>query len=107
MKERAGHCLCPDDFSRQRFLAQLLANLGERLALAIAQADAPCNLVAQHTIFGHEILVAHQEFLIDGPRDIRQQVFPVHHLLPQALSSLWTLSMGESRAEDKPTRGRW
>src|SRR5205807_6772882 len=92
---------------RQRFLAQLLAHLGQRLALAIAQADATFDLVAQYAIFRHEILVAYQQFLIDGPCDRRQQVFAVHRLLPQALPSLWTLSMGKSGAEDKPTRGRW
>jgi hypothetical protein len=37
------------------------------------------DLVAQNTIFGDKVLIA-QQFLIDGPRDIRQQVFPVHRL---------------------------
>jgi hypothetical protein len=89
---------------RQRLLAQLLANLGQGLALGIAQAYATFNLVAKHAIFGHEVLIAQQQFLIEGPSDIRQQVFPVHRLPPQPGRSIVTLSMGESGAEDKPKR---
>jgi hypothetical protein len=87
---------------RQRVLAQLLAHLGQGRALAIAQADATVDLVAKHAIFGHEVLMAHSQFLIDSPGDIRQQVFPVHRLPPQPLLFLLTLRMGERGAEDKP-----
>ena len=65
---------------RQRLLAQLLSNVGEGLALAIAQAYTTFDLVTQHAIFGHQVLIAQQQFLIDSPRDICQQVFPVHRL---------------------------
>src|SRR5262249_39035394 len=57
---------------RQGLLAQLLAEHRQGLALAIAQAYTTWELVAQHAIFGHQVLVAQQEFLIDRPRDIRQ-----------------------------------
>ena len=79
----------------QGLLAQLLADLGQGLALAITQPHTPCDLVAQDAIFRHQVLVAQQQFLIDGPRDIRQQVFPVHRLSPQPLPSILTLSMGD------------
>ena len=48
-----------------------------------------------------------QQFLIDAPSHVRQQVFPVHRLPPQPLPFLLMLSMGESGAEDKPERERW
>ena len=44
---------------------------------------------------------------IDGPRDRRQQVFPIHRLPPQPLPSILTRSMGDGGAEDKPKHGRW
>ena len=64
------------------------------------------DLAAKNAIFGHQVLIAQQKFLIDAPSDIRQQVFPVHCPPPQPVPSLVMLSMGESRAEDKPKRGR-
>ena len=91
----------------QGLLAQLLADLGQGLALAVAQPDTPLDLMAEDAIFGHQVLVAQQQFLIDCPRDICQQVFPVHRLSPQPLSSLLTLSISERGAEDKPKYGRW
>src|SRR5215468_659466 len=92
---------------RERLLAQLLANLGQGFALAITQAYATFDLVTQHAIFGYQVFVAEQQCLIDGPRDIRQQVFPVHQLPPQPVPSIGTLSMDKGGAEDKPKRGRW
>jgi len=91
----------------QDLLAVLLANLGQRLALAITQLDASRDLIAEHAVFGHQVLIAHQEFLIDGPRDRRQQVFPIHRLPPQPLPSLLTRSRGYGGAEDKPKHARW
>ena len=58
----------------QGLLAQLLADVGQRLAFAIRQPHATCDLVAQDAIFCHQILVTQQQFLIDGSRDIGQQV---------------------------------
>src|SRR5262244_532985 len=51
--------------------------------------------------------MAPQQFLVDSPRDRRQQVLPVHRLSPQALPSLLTLSMQETEAADKPKGGQW
>ncbi len=76
-------------------------------ALAITQAYATFDLVVQHTIFGHEVLIASQQFLIDRSSDRRQQMLPVHRLPPQLLPSLLTLSMGKREAEDKPKHRRW
>jgi hypothetical protein len=57
--------------------AELLADTRSCLAFAIAQAYAPFDLVAKHAIFGHEVLMAYQQFLIDSSSDRRQQMFPV------------------------------
>src|SRR6266850_2271372 len=67
---------------RQRLLAQLLSNLGQGLALAITQAYTTVDLVAQDAIFGHQVLVAQQEFLIHRTRDIRKQLLPIHPSSP-------------------------
>jgi hypothetical protein len=64
----------------QGLLPQLLAQLGQGFALAVTQAYATFDLVAQDGIFGHGVLIAYQQFLIDRPSDICQQVLPVHGL---------------------------
>jgi hypothetical protein len=46
-----GHC-------REGLLAQLLADYGKGLALAIAQPNAPFELVAEDAIFCHQVLIA-------------------------------------------------
>ena len=77
----------------QGLLAQLLADLGEGCALSIGEAHAPLQLVAQDAILRHHVLIAHQQFLIDSPCDIRQKLWPIHRLSPQSLPSIVTLSM--------------
>ena len=59
-----------------------MADHGKGLALAITQPDATFELVAEDAVFRHQIFVAQQQFLIDGFRDIREQVFPIHRLSP-------------------------
>src|SRR6266704_4943848 len=88
-------------------LPSFLPMSAKGLALAIAQAYTTFDLGTQHAIFGHQVLVAQQQFLIDSPRDIHEQVFPIHRRSPQLLPSLRMLSMGENRAEDKPKRRQW
>jgi hypothetical protein len=60
------------------FLAQLLADLGQDRAFAVAQPEASLELVAEYLIFCHEIFVPQQQFLIDGPSKVCQQYLPVH-----------------------------
>jgi hypothetical protein len=45
--------------------AQLLANLGERLALSVCQAHTTRNLLAGHAILCDQTLVAEQQLLVD------------------------------------------
>jgi hypothetical protein len=71
----------------QSLLAELLADLGEGLPLAIIQPDASFKLVAQDAILRHQVLVTQQQFLIDGPGDIRQQMFPVHCSSPAVFTA--------------------
>jgi len=63
-----------DDVSHflQGLLPQLVADLSERLALAVTEVHASCELVAEHAIFRHEVFIAQQQFLINGPSDLRQ-----------------------------------
>ena len=56
----------------QSLLAQPVTNLREGLPFGIRQPDTHFDLVAQDAIFRHQVLVAEQQFLIDGPRDIGQ-----------------------------------
>jgi hypothetical protein len=49
----------------QRLPAQLLTNLGERLALSVRQAHTTRNLLAEHAILCDQILVAEQQLLVD------------------------------------------
>src|SRR5262245_29304512 len=66
----------------ESLLPELLATLGQGFAFAIRQPQPARDLVAQDAILCHQILVTQQQSLIDSPRDIRQQLFPVHHLSP-------------------------
>ncbi len=59
---------------------QLLADLGQGLTLAIAEAYTTRDLLAQDAMLCHQILIAPQQFLIDGSRNIGQQVFLGHRL---------------------------
>src|SRR5467141_1144363 len=67
------HCL-------ERLFAQLVADFGQRRAFAICQPHTTSELMAQEAILCHQILSAQQQCLLDGPRDICQQVVPVHRL---------------------------
>jgi hypothetical protein len=48
----------------QRLLAQLLANLGQAPSLRISQLDTTSELLAQDTVFRHQVFVVQQEFLM-------------------------------------------
>jgi hypothetical protein len=90
---------------RQRVLAQLLAHLSQGAALAITQADAAFDLVTQDAIFGHDVRIASQEHLVDGPRDIRQQCLPIHTLFTLRLCHpQLALSMCDGWASCNPKR---
>ena len=66
----------------QGLLAQRLTDVSQCLAFAITQPEASLDLVSEDTVFRHQLFVAQQQFLIDGPRDIREQVVPIHRLSP-------------------------
>ena len=54
----------------QSLLAQLLADLGEGFALAVSQAYAAGDLLAEKPILRHQVLVAEQKFLVHRSSDI-------------------------------------
>lgn len=55
---------------RQRLLAQLLADVHQRLALAIAEVHTPLDLIAEYPVLRRQVLVTQQPFLINSPRDV-------------------------------------
>jgi hypothetical protein len=79
-QNRVGLGSLRDFFSR--LLAQFLTNLGQGLALGVTQLDTSFDLVTEDAIFSHQVFVTEQEFLIDRARDIGQQRFPIHVVLP-------------------------
>jgi len=76
----AEHRVGLDDLGHflQRLLPQFGADLGQGLPLAVTQPHAPCDLMAQDAILCHQVFMAQQQCLIDGPRDIREQCLPIH-----------------------------
>ena len=54
---------------RQGVLPQLLAHLGEGLALAVVQPEAPLDLAASHAVLCRQGLVVPQQCPIDSSRD--------------------------------------
>src|SRR5712691_241143 len=66
----------------QGLLAEFLADCGQGFAFTVTQPDAPLDLVAEDAIFRDQVLIAQQQFLIDCPRDIRQQGLPIHASVP-------------------------
>ncbi len=48
----------------QGFLAQLVADLRQGLALAITQPYTALELIAEQAIFGHQILMTQEELLV-------------------------------------------
>ena len=71
----------------QGLLAQLLADCGQGLALAIRSAHTARDLVAEDAMLRDQICVTQQQFLIDGPRDVCQQGLPIHVSVPSTISS--------------------
>src|SRR5438445_2046096 len=66
----------------QGLLAKFLADFGQRFTFPVTQPDAPLDLVAEDTIFRDQVLITQQQFLIDCPRDIRQQGLPIQASVP-------------------------
>ena len=62
---RLGHC----GNLLKRFLAQLYANLGEGLAIAVSQRDTTRALLAKHAILCHEVCVTKPQLFVDGLGD--------------------------------------
>jgi hypothetical protein len=72
--DNSGHFL-------QRLLAELPAGFSQRPVLAIAQLHTTHDPVPQKAIFRHRVFSAQQQFLINCPRDIREQFLPLREPL--------------------------
>jgi hypothetical protein len=57
---------------------ELFPNLFQALALAVAQPHATLKLVAEDTVFGDQIGIAQQEFLVHCSGDVGKQAFSIH-----------------------------
>ena len=71
----------------QGLLAQLLTDFRQGLALAVTQPETLLDLVAENPVLRRQIFVAHQQLLIDSPRDVCEQGLPMHHLSPSDSST--------------------
>ena len=61
----------------QSFASESFADVSKRATLRIRQVQ-PCRQVcAENTVLRSEVLVLQKQFLIDQPRDIRQQTRPL------------------------------
>jgi hypothetical protein len=49
----------------QSFLTELLADFSQCLALGITELYTSLDLVAQDTVFGHQVFISKEELLID------------------------------------------
>jgi hypothetical protein len=72
--------LRPNDLGhfRQSFSPQTFTDLGQGPPLRIAQEQPAFDLVSRDPVFGDEILVSEEEFLIDRTGDVAQQFLPMH-----------------------------
>jgi hypothetical protein len=77
-----GVRLCGIRHVRKRLPTQPVPNLGERLLLGVGEQQATVYLIPQNSVFSNQILVAKQQLLIDGPRDVGQDTRPIHELSP-------------------------
>src|ERR1700674_928816 len=59
-----------------------LRQLGERPLLGVGKHQAPPFLVPQDPVFGNQILITQQQFLVDRAGYIGQDSRPIHKLLP-------------------------
>ncbi len=56
----------------QSLFPELLADRSQRLALSVGELHAPCNLVAQDTVFFDHVFVSQQELLFHRSGDTGQ-----------------------------------
>jgi hypothetical protein len=60
------------------FPAELLADHGQGLSLAALQAKPSTDLAPQDPLLGDEVVVANEEFLVEGAGDVGKEAFPGH-----------------------------
>ena len=64
----------------QRFASQSFGGQSQADAFGISEPNSPLNLVAQNSVFGHQILISGQQLLVNGSRDVSKHSLPVHRL---------------------------
>jgi hypothetical protein len=91
----------------QGLLAQLLAHLGECLAIVIRKLHATSDLLTEHAILGDQVRIAKPELFVNR-RGVRpEQFLPVHTSHIPTKASHLRISMGESAMKFKLKRASW
>jgi hypothetical protein len=58
----------------------LKADLGQCLLFGVGQEQTPLDLFPQNAVFGSQVLIAQQQFLVYRPRDVGQDTRPIHKI---------------------------
>jgi hypothetical protein len=98
--DAGGHLL-------QDLFAELLANLGEHLALSVSWVHTSPDLLEQNTILRDQGFVVSQQFLIHSSHDICQQLLPIHTCCPSVMLPILSVSMINHAAEHKAKGSEW
>ena len=73
----------------QSRFAELLAKLGEYVAIAVREAHTTANLLAEQAILGEQVCIAQPELFVNRRGDRSQQFLPVHtSITPVKTSSI-------------------
>jgi hypothetical protein len=83
----------------QGLLAHLLAQLGERFAVAVRELDATRNLLAEHAILCGHIGIAQPELFVNRRVDCPEQFLPVHPSTTPAKTFYMKDQYGRKRSE--------
>jgi len=79
-----GGCVCDQG------VIAVLRKACAPLADFCATDASPLNLVAQDSVFGHQILISGQQLLVNGSRDVSKHSLPVHRLKLNASTRVQT-----------------
>src|SRR5712692_1684518 len=83
----------------QGLLAQLLAKLGEYLAITIRELHAAVDLLAENAILGSQVRIAQPELFVNRLGDRPEQFLPVHTSIIPAKTSHIDGQYGRKRNE--------
>src|SRR5262249_43361752 len=80
----------------QSLFAELLAKLGEYVAIAVREVHTTANLLAEQAILGEQVCIAQPDLFVNRRGDRSQRFFQSIPLSPLLKRLSWRISMGES-----------